>query len=101
MKHIYILNLFLLAFQSLMAQNNEVKVNTHKVIDGIIFYAINDTDVRQEIALTILPKNLSGYHNPITKIGCGKRFYKNDQTFFLGKQKMVLQYQLHLCSKTY
>lgn len=54
--------------QCIVAQDDGVEISVHQTQAELTFYALNNTETRQEVNLTISVKNLMGYHGPITKI---------------------------------
>lgn len=64
----YFSYLFLLISCIIRGQNSDVKISANTIENNMVFYAINHSNVRQEITLTITAKNLMGYQEPITKL---------------------------------
>jgi glutaredoxin len=72
MKYILPFVLAFLAFQFMVAQNYDVEIVAHNNEKGVAFYAVNNTETRQEVNLTVIATNLSGNHGPIVKMVAAK-----------------------------
>lgn len=61
--------LFALLFSScIIAQKNDIQITIQETEEGLVFTAINDTEVQHEVTLTIAFQNLMGYDGPVTQI---------------------------------
>ncbi len=65
---IFFLLLFCSTTLTLHSQKHKVEVFTKKNKDSYVLNAKNNSNVQQEVTLTLTVKNLRGYKNPITKL---------------------------------
>lgn len=52
----------------IIAQRNDIQITIQETGEGLIFSAINDTEVQHEVKLTIAFQNLMGYDGPVTQM---------------------------------